>query len=147
MTDLTEARRSRNHTRRLAWRMRLARAALLWERVWPSAWPALCVLGIFAVLVLFDLLPLLPGLAHAGLLALLAVAFLAAIGWGLYRRTGSPVCDGRMKSGALSPAWMPRAMLLLPLCWPAVPVLLRFPGGGAQTTVRVTGMLPRVALE
>jgi hypothetical protein len=91
MTDLTEARRSRNHARRLAWRMRLARAALLWERVWPSAWPALCVLGIFAVLVLFDLLPLLPGLAHAGLLALLAVAFLAAIGWGLYRRTGSPV--------------------------------------------------------
>jgi uncharacterized protein (TIGR02302 family) len=90
MSDLPAAQSPRN-ARRLAWRMRLARAALLWERVWPSAWPALCVLGIFAVLALFDLLPLLPGLAHAGMLVLLAVAFLAAIGWGLYRRAGSPV--------------------------------------------------------
>ncbi len=90
MTDLPAARSPRS-TRRLAWRMRLARAALLWERVWPSAWPALCVLGIFAVLALFDLLPLLPGLAHAGLLAVLGFAFVAAIFWGLRRRAGSPV--------------------------------------------------------
>ena len=27
---------------RLALRLRLARAALLWERVWPAVWPALC---------------------------------------------------------------------------------------------------------
>ena len=46
---------------RCAPRLRLARAALLWERVWPAVWPALCVLGVFAVLALFDLLPALPG--------------------------------------------------------------------------------------
>ncbi len=91
MTDLTAARQLRRHTRRLAWRMRLARVALLWERVWPSAWPALCVLGVFAVLALFDLLPVLPGALHVGMLAVLGIAFLAAIGWGLYRRTGAPV--------------------------------------------------------
>jgi len=91
MTDLAEARRSRSHSRRLAWRMRLARVARLWEQVWPSAWPALCVLGIFAVLALFDLLPGLPGSLHAGMLAMLGVALLAAIGWGLYRRTGAPI--------------------------------------------------------
>ena len=44
-------------------RLRLARAALLWERVWPAVWPPLAVLGVFAVLALFDLLPALPGLA------------------------------------------------------------------------------------
>ncbi len=49
-------------------RLRLARAALLWERVWPACWPALAVLGTFLVLGLFDLLPLLPGVIHAALL-------------------------------------------------------------------------------
>lgn len=68
---------------RLAVRLRLARAALLWERIWPAAWPALCILGIFAVMALFDLLPVLPGIAHAGALALFALAFAAAIWWGL----------------------------------------------------------------
>ena len=32
---------------RFAMRLRLARAALLWERVWPPCWPALAVLGVF----------------------------------------------------------------------------------------------------
>ncbi|MGE3783458.1 MAG: DUF4175 family protein, partial [Alphaproteobacteria bacterium] len=59
---------------RLALRMRLARTALVWERVWPAAWPALGVLGGFAVVALFDLLPGLPGVALAGILALFAVA-------------------------------------------------------------------------
>ena len=77
---------------RLALRMRLARAALLWERVWPAVWPALCVLGVFAVLALFDLLPALPGVAHAVILALFAVAFAAAAAWGVRaaRRGGWP---------------------------------------------------------
>ena len=68
--------------RRLAARLRLASAALLWERMWPAMWPAFCVAGVFGVLALFDLLPLLPGIAHAGLLALFALAFVAAAGWG-----------------------------------------------------------------
>jgi uncharacterized protein (TIGR02302 family) len=71
---------------RLGTRLSLARAALVWERVWPAAWPALCVLGSFAVLALFDLLPLLPGWAHAGALGACALAFAAAVGWGV--RTG-----------------------------------------------------------
>ncbi len=60
-------------------RLRLARAALLWERVWPACWPALAVLGGFLVLGLFDLLPLLPGPLHAALLlgsALLSLSLL-----------------------------------------------------------------------
>src|SRR3954454_12209916 len=68
---------------RLALRMRLARAALLWERVWPASWPALCVLGVFSVVALFDLLPGLPSTAHAVILALFAVAFAAAAAWGV----------------------------------------------------------------
>src|SRR6266702_8597537 len=69
--------------RRLVARLRLARAALLWERVWPAAWPALCVLGILAVSALFDVLPRLPGAAHAGVLALFAIAFAGAVAWGV----------------------------------------------------------------
>ena len=77
---------------RLVLRVRLARAALLWERIWPALWPALCVLGVFAAVALFDLLPGLPGLAHAALLALFAVAFVAAAAWGVRaaRRGGWP---------------------------------------------------------
>lgn len=68
--------------RRLAARLRLARAALLWERGWPAFWPALGVLGVFAVAGLFDVLPLLPGAAHAGVLALFAIALAGAVAWG-----------------------------------------------------------------
>jgi uncharacterized protein (TIGR02302 family) len=64
----------------LAARLRLARGALLWERVWPACWPMLAVLGVFAVLSLFDLLPLLPGGLHAAVLLGLGAAFLAALG-------------------------------------------------------------------
>jgi len=60
-------------------RLRLARAALLWERVWPACWPALAVLGTFLVLGLFDLLPLLPGVLHAALLLISGAAFVVAV--------------------------------------------------------------------
>ena len=70
----------------LALRLRLARAALLWERVWPALLAGACAsLGVFAVVALFDLLPGLPGLAHAAMLALFALAFAAAIGLGRAR--------------------------------------------------------------
>ena len=72
---------------RLALRLRLARAALLWERIWPAFWPALCVLGVFAAVALFDLLPGLPGLAHAALLALFAARI--RCGGGLGRARGA----------------------------------------------------------
>ena len=81
MTDRPAAR-SLTNRRRLLTRLRLARAALAWERVWPAAWPALCVLGILAVAALFDVLPRLPGMAHAGVLALFAIGFSGAVVWG-----------------------------------------------------------------
>src|SRR5437016_6854194 len=79
---MTDRPASRSSPRRLAAQLRLARAALVWERVWPAAWPALCVLGILAVATLFDVLPCLPGAAHAGILALVALAFAGAAVWG-----------------------------------------------------------------
>jgi uncharacterized protein (TIGR02302 family) len=68
---------------RLAMRLRLARAALVWERVWPAAWPALCIAGAFLVLALSDVLPVLPGYAHAAVLALFALVFMTAAVWGV----------------------------------------------------------------
>jgi uncharacterized protein (TIGR02302 family) len=60
---------------RMALRLRLAAAALAWERLWPALWPATAIIGVFLALALLDLLPRLPGLAHAASLALL-VGFL-----------------------------------------------------------------------
>jgi len=74
---------------RFSMRLRLARAALLWERVWPACWPALAVLGTFLVLALLDLLPLLPGVAHAGLLLGFGVALVIAVA-ALTRRIALP---------------------------------------------------------
>ncbi len=64
---------------RFATRLRFARAALMWERVWPACWPALAVFGSFCVLGLFDLLPRLPGLLHAGLLLGFGAGFVIAV--------------------------------------------------------------------
>lgn len=68
----------------LAGRIRLARIALSWEKVWPALWPSLAILGAFAVLALFDLLPALPWWAHIPVLA----GFVAAVGWSLWRIRG-----------------------------------------------------------
>jgi uncharacterized protein (TIGR02302 family) len=57
----------------------LARLALLWEALWPNLWPILGVAGIFAALVLFDLLPLLPGWLHALALVVNAIALVWAL--------------------------------------------------------------------
>ncbi len=65
----------------LAGRIRLARAALAWERLWLALWPAVAVLGAFAVLALFDILPALPAWLHALVLA----ALVGLIGWSMWR--------------------------------------------------------------
>src|SRR5262249_16956234 len=65
--------------RNLGLRMALARATLAWEQIWPAAWPALGVVGIFLVLALFDVLPALPAWLHLGVLIVLAAAFLFAV--------------------------------------------------------------------
>src|ERR1700730_13406649 len=74
MTD-----RSPDPEARFSLRLRLARAALLWERVWPACWPALAALGVFFAVGLFDLLPRLPGLLHAALLLGFGAAFVIAL--------------------------------------------------------------------
>src|SRR6516162_2216444 len=72
-----------------AMRLRLARAALLWERVWPSCWPTLAVVGTFFGLALFDLLPNLPGLLHACVLLGFGAAFLISVA-GVFRKLVVP---------------------------------------------------------
>jgi uncharacterized protein (TIGR02302 family) len=67
---------------RLGLRRGLARAAILWERVWPAIAPLLGVLGVFAVIALTGLLPLLPGWLHLIVLAAFLCAACAAIVWG-----------------------------------------------------------------
>lgn len=57
-----------------AWRRRyrllleLSRAAVVWENVWPRAWPVLGVLGLFFGLAMFDVLPVLPYWVHGAVL-------------------------------------------------------------------------------
>jgi len=63
-----------------AGRMQLARMALFWERLWPALWPVAGILGLFLIVALFDLLPLLSGFLHAAVLA----AFAAALGYALW---------------------------------------------------------------
>jgi uncharacterized protein (TIGR02302 family) len=70
---------------RLFW----SRAALAWEIAWPAAWPALGTVGLFVALALLDLPSLLPGPAHAIVLAGFAVA-LAAAGYLTWRRLAWP---------------------------------------------------------
>ncbi|MBV8534698.1 MAG: DUF4175 family protein, partial [Alphaproteobacteria bacterium] len=65
----------------LAGRLRLARMALAWERLWLALWPAMALVGLFAVFALFDLLPALPAWLHALLLA----AFGCGIVWSVWR--------------------------------------------------------------
>jgi uncharacterized protein (TIGR02302 family) len=51
---------------------------LVWESFWPVFWPVLGVAGLFLAIALFDVLPLLPGWAHAGVLAGFLIALLSA---------------------------------------------------------------------
>src|SRR5262249_11412863 len=67
--------------RRLARLMRLSRLALGWERFWPALWPPLAVIGGFAVLALFDLLSLVPPLAHAAVVGVFALLLAGAAVW------------------------------------------------------------------
>ena len=56
--------------RRLAGRRALARAAIVFERVWPAIWPPLGVAGLFVLVALLDLPRLLPPGVHLALLVL-----------------------------------------------------------------------------
>ncbi|MES2713022.1 MAG: DUF4175 family protein, partial [Pseudomonadota bacterium] len=60
---------------RIAWLRRAARAALLWERVWPALWPPLAVLGVFLLIALAGV----PGMLHPALHLALLAGFAAAL--------------------------------------------------------------------
>lgn len=62
-----------------------ARLALVWERLGPALWAPLTILGGFAALALFNLLPHLPGWLHAAVLAALLGAFAATLALGARR--------------------------------------------------------------
>src|SRR5882724_9333387 len=49
--------------------VRLSRAALAWERVWPALWPASGIAGLFAATALLDVFAALPWIVHALILS------------------------------------------------------------------------------
>ena len=78
MSDAPRADRTASPRQRLVRLRRRARAAILFERAWPEAWPPLGVAGVFLVLALLDLPPMLPAPLHVLLLVAFAATFVAA---------------------------------------------------------------------
>ncbi|MBP0493778.1 DUF4175 domain-containing protein [Pararoseomonas indoligenes] len=76
-----------------------ARLALLWESLWPRAWPALGVTGVFLVLALSGFFLLLSPLAHLVLLAVLIAALVLALMRGArgFARPGDEAADRRLE--------------------------------------------------
>lgn len=64
----------------LEWRLRLARAAIFWERLWPVLWPAVGIAGLFVALSLLDLWSYFPGWPHILGLGLFGAGLLYALG-------------------------------------------------------------------
>jgi uncharacterized protein (TIGR02302 family) len=79
-------------TRRIGW----ARAALLWERLWPTLWPPVGVVGLFVAVALLDPWDWMAPWLHAGILGLFAVAFLIAI-WQGRRSWSMPDRDAAVR--------------------------------------------------
>ena len=71
--------------RRLAGRRFLARLAILFEGLWPALWLPLTAVGIFLVLALLRLPPLLPGWLQTALLVLVVLAVAGLLVHGLWR--------------------------------------------------------------
>src|SRR5580698_5460485 len=79
-------------SRRLTTRRLLARAAILFEALWPALWPPLGLIGLYFCAALIGLPQMLPALPH--LLLLVAVAF-AALWAGWQGLRGVRIPDGR----------------------------------------------------
>ena len=71
------------------WRVTLSGVALFMERLWRAFWPVWLIIGLFVAIALFDLFSRLPGLLHAAVLALFAIALVAAL-WINLRRVRFP---------------------------------------------------------
>jgi uncharacterized protein (TIGR02302 family) len=92
--------RATNPLRRLAGRRLLARAAILFEAIWPALWPPLAVIGVFLSAALLNLPPLLPASLHVALLALvlLAIAGLLFRGFRNIRLPDDRAADRRLET-------------------------------------------------
>jgi uncharacterized protein (TIGR02302 family) len=99
MTDPNDVERMLH---RLAGRRAQARAAILFERVWPAIWPALGVAGLFVIVALLDIPRLLPAWAHLVLLAgtALLVGFLLWRGLSGVRRPDNAAADRRLETAS-----------------------------------------------
>lgn len=60
-------------------KVQLARLVLFLDGIWPLLWGPLGVAGLFLLVSLLGLWPLLPGVAHKGLLGLFGLAFLVSL--------------------------------------------------------------------
>ena len=77
----------------------LARAVLLFERLWPALWPPLGVAGAFVCAALLDLPAWLPPLAQVLLLAATGLLMAGLLGHGLWRvrRPSAAEADRRLE--------------------------------------------------
>ena len=72
--------------RDLPWlRLRLAQAAIVWERLWPALWPAVLTGGLLLAIALLDVLPALPGWLHLAILVGFGTTFLVNLFRGVGR--------------------------------------------------------------
>ena len=78
------------------WRVALSWFALAWEELWPLLWPAAGLAGLWTLLALLDVLPLLPGWVHAAILAGFAAAA-AGLLWLRLRRWRLPGRQGALR--------------------------------------------------
>ncbi|WP_428493074.1 DUF4175 domain-containing protein [Rhodopila sp.] len=68
---------------RLSGRRLLARGVILFEAVWPALWPPLAIIGLFLCAALLNLPALLPASTQVALLALVGLAVVGSLLWGL----------------------------------------------------------------
>ena len=71
--------------RTLGRKLLLARAALIWERLWPAVWPATGLAGIFIALSLVEFWSFFSGWLHVAGLVVFGAAIAAALWYGLSR--------------------------------------------------------------
>ena len=71
-------------SRKLARKLRLTAAAMVWERLWPALWPLTATLALFLVLAVFDVFGWLPGWIHVLVLA----GFAGSMAWAVRSAIG-----------------------------------------------------------
>jgi uncharacterized protein (TIGR02302 family) len=71
-------------SRKLARKLRLTAAAMVWERLWPALWPLTATLALFLVLAVFDVFGWLPGWIHVLVLA----GFSGSVAWAVRSAIG-----------------------------------------------------------